>query len=164
MKPTRRRILGNLASVLGLSITMTLPGWAQSLAPGPSSPPAASDGGAEGVIVAAVILGLLVAMGVAVKLHDMKRKRDDEVAALQARISDVLFTDPSLAHLALTPSILAPLRRNGLMTVVVRGTVPTPEAREAAIQLVMRTMEESQVSFRIEDRVVVDPLMSRQAA
>lgn len=164
MKPFHRAVFRNLASVLGLSAIMAVPGWAQSLAPAPSSAPAASDGGAAGTAVAVVLLGLLVVIGVTVKLFDMKRKRDDEAAALQARISDALLTDRSFSHLALTPSVQAPLRRRGLLTVIVSGLVPTPELREAAIQLVMRKMEESQASFRVEDRIVVDPMMSRHAA
>ena len=163
MKPLHRAVFVNLASVLGLSI-MTVPGWAQPLAPAPSSAPAASDGGAAGTAVAVVLLGLLVVIGVTVKLFDMKRKRDDEAAALQARISDALLIDRSFSHLTLTPSVQAPLRRSGLLTVIVSGLVPTPELREAAIQLVMRKMEESQASFRVEDRIVVDPMMSRHAA
>jgi hypothetical protein len=164
MKPLHRAVLGNLASVLGLSTIMTVPGWAQTLAPGSSSAPAAPDGGAGGAVVAVVILALLVGIGVTVKLYDVKRKHEDEVAALQGRISDALLMDQSLSGLALTPSIQAPFRRSGLLTVVVTGLVPTPELREAAIQLVMRKMEESRTSFRVEDRVVVDPMMSRRAA
>jgi hypothetical protein len=66
--------------------------------------------------------------------------------------------------MAITPTVRMPLRRNGLVTVTLTGTVPAPEVRDTAIQLAMQAMEESQVSFRLEDRILVDPLVSRRAA
>src|SRR5215510_1654905 len=161
MKPLGRVVLENLTPLLGLFTIMVLPSVAQPLTSAPSPAAAASDVAPGGTVIIAVILGLLVAIGFAVKLSDVKRRREDEAAALQGRISDALMTDRSLANLALTPSIRVPFGRNGVLGVTVSGAVPTPELREAAIQLVMRKMEESRTNFRIEDRVVVDPLMSR---
>ena len=115
-------------------------------------------------VVAVVILALLVVTGVSVKLYDMKRKHEDEAAALQGRISDALLTDRSFSGLTITPLIQVPLRRSGLVTVTVTGLVPSPELRDAAVQLVIRKMEGAGMSFCIEDRIVVDPMMSRHAA
>ena len=81
-----------------------------------------------------------------------------------ARISDALMMDRSLSGLALTPIAQVPLRRGGLATLAISGVVPTPELRETALQLVMRTLEQSQASCRMEDRIVVDPMMARHAA
>jgi hypothetical protein len=142
---------------------MVIPAGAHAASVSPSAP-VASDGAAGGMVFAIAILALLVVTGIAVKLHDRKRKLEDEVAALQGRISDAFFADRALSSMAITPTVKMPFRRGGLVTVTVSGTVPNPELRDAAIQLAMQTMEESQVSFRLEDRVVVDPMMSRRAA
>jgi hypothetical protein len=115
-------------------------------------------------VFAIAILVLLVVTGIAVKLHDRKRKLEDEVAAMQGRISDAFFADRALSGMAITPTVHVPFRRSGLVTVALKGTVPTPELRDAAIKLAMETMEESQASCRLEDRIVVDPMMSRRAA
>jgi hypothetical protein len=154
-------VLGNVVSLLGLPMVAA---WAQTGAPAPSPAPVASDGTAAGIVVAVAILALLVIIGGAVALHDMKRKHEDEAAALQGLISDALLTDRSLSRMVITPRIQMASWRSGLVTVIVTGAVPTPELREAAIQLVTRKMEESRMSFCIEDRVLVDPMVSRRAA
>jgi hypothetical protein len=165
MKPIGRAVAGKLASLLGIVYTvMVVPAWAQAPTTVPAPAPVGSDGAAGGTVVALVILGLLVAIGVTVKLVDMKRKHEDEAAALQARITDALMIDRSLSGLALTPVVDVPFRRGGLVTVNISGAVPAPELREAALQVVMRAMEQSRTSCRIEDHILVDPLMSSRAA
>jgi len=159
--------VGNSAMLFGLPILLGFPTGAYATAVSPSAPaasPVASGGAAAGVVFAIAILALLVVTGIAVKLHDRKRKLEDEVAALQGRISDAFFADRSLSSMAITPTVQIPFRRSGLVTITLTGTVPTAEQRDAAIKLAMETMEESQVSGRLEDRIVVDPMMSRHAA
>lgn len=153
----------NSIALFGLPILMAIPVGAHATSVSPSAP-VASDGAAAGVVFAIAILALLVVTGIAVKLHDRKRKQEDEVAALQGRISDAFFADRALAGMAITPTVQMPFRRSGLTTILLTGTVSTPELRDAAIKLAMETMEESQVSGRLEDRIVVDPMMSRRAA
>jgi len=155
--------LWNLITLVGVSI-LAIPVGVHATTTAPSAPAPAPDGTAAGVVFAIAILALLVVTGIAVKLHDRKRKVEDEVAALQGRISDAFFADRVLSSMSVTPTVRMPLRRNGLVTVALAGTVPTPEARDAAIQIAMQAMEESQVSFRLEDRILVDPLVSRRAA
>ena len=150
-------------TLFGLPIILAIPVGAHAASVSPAAP-VASDGAAAGMVFAISILALLIVTGIAVKLHDWRRKLEDEVAALQGRISDAFFADRALSSMAITPTVQMPLRRRGLVTVTVSGTVPTPELRDAAIQLAMEKMEESQVSFRLEDRVAVDPMMSRRAA
>jgi len=157
------RSLWNLTTFFGLSI-LAVPAAVHATTAAPSAPAAGSDGTAAGVVFAIAILALLVVTGIAVKLHDRKRKVEDEVAALQGRISDAFFADRVLSGMSVTPTVRMPLRQNGLVTVTLTGTVPTPEARDAAIQLAMQAMEESQVSFQLEDRILVDPMVSRRAA
>ena len=153
----------NPIALFGLPILMAIPVGAHATSVAPSAL-VASDGAAAGVVFAIAILALLVVTGIAVKLHDRKRKLEDEVAALQGRISDAFFADRALSGMAITPAVLVPFGRGGLVTVQLTGTVPTPELRDAATKLAMETMEEAQVSARLEDRVVVDPMMSRRAA
>jgi hypothetical protein len=150
-------------TLFGVTILVAIPAGAHAASVSPSAP-VASDGAAAGMVFAIAILALLVVTGVAVKLHDRKRKLEDEVAALQGRISDAFFADRALSSMTITPTVTMPFRRGGLVTVTINGTVPTPETRDAAIQLAMKAMEESQVSFRLEDRIAVDPMMSRHAA
>ena len=156
--------LGNLASLLGLSALGVAPAWAQVSVPAPSSAPIVHDGAAGGTAVAVVILASLVVLGVGVKLYDMKRRHEDEAAALQGRISDALMTHHSLSGLAITPLIQVPLRPSGLATLTLTGVAPTPELRDAAVQVGIREMERAGMSFCIEDRVVVDPMITRHAA
>jgi hypothetical protein len=87
MNINRGKLIGIVGLLPGSCTVMVVAGWAQGPRASPSPTPAASDGTAEGATVAIVILGLLVAAGVAVKLHDVSRKREDEAAALQGRIS-----------------------------------------------------------------------------
>lgn len=63
------------------------------------------------IIVVATMLLVVVLLGVAVKLYDLKRKREDEAVAAQARISDALLMDANLAGLPLTPTAHLPLWR-----------------------------------------------------
>jgi len=162
MKPSCHSMLSR-ASAIGICSIPTAPVLALASTTVPPSAPAAPNA-AAGAVVAVVILGLLVLIGVAVKLVDLKRKHEDEAAALQARVTDALMMDRALSGLALTPVVQVPLRRNALATVSIRGIVPAPELRESALQLVMRTMEQSGTSCRVEDHILVDPLVSRRAA
>ena len=159
MKPYRRMVLGIACLLGGLDLPVTT-ALAQSSAPAATPPVAGSEAG----IVALVIVGSLIVLGIAVKLYDVKRMRENEAAGLQGRITDVLLADRLLSGLTLTPLVRMPHRRGGLVTVSVSGTVTSPDLRDAVLALVMKTMEASQTSFRIEDRIAVDPLMDRRAA
>jgi len=57
--------------------------WTQAVSPASPVPPLppgpASEGGAgQGLVAFIVVVGLLVLIGIVVKLYDMKRKREDE--------------------------------------------------------------------------------------
>jgi hypothetical protein len=103
-------------------------------------------------------------VGVAVKLFDMKRKREDEGVALQSRLSDALLTDPSFAGLPITPTVHVPFSRSSPTVVTMTGTVPSPWIREAALEVIRREAAALMSDTRIEDRMVVDPLIMRRAA
>lgn len=144
--------------------------WAQATqspqAPGPAIPPTAvPDGGdGRGAVAFAVVVGLLAITGIAVKLYDLKRKREDEGVALQARLSDALLIDPLLAGIPVTPTVHVPVWGSSPAVVTLAGTVPRPELHDAAVQLVMREMSQARANYRIDDHIEVDAMMSRRAA
>jgi len=130
-----------------------------------TSPAAASETSVGGGLVALVfVIGLLAITGIAVKLYDMRRKREDEAVALQARLSDALLTEPSLARLPITPTVHVPFRPRGQAVIALTGKVPTPALREAVLQLVIREATFPRGNYRLEDRIFVDTLTSRRAA
>jgi hypothetical protein len=144
--------------------------WAQ-LSAGPTpfaamAPGVTSDAGyVQGNVVAFLALVLLlVAVGVAVKLYDRSRKREDEAVALQARISNVLMVEPSLAGLLLTPTVRMPRWRREPVMIELSGWAPRPALRQAAINLVIREVESMGLSCCLQDRVVVNAESLRRAA
>ena len=144
--------------------------WAQATqtppAPGPAIPPTAvpDGGGSRGAVAFAVIVGLLAITGIAVKLYDLKRKREDEGVALQARLSDALLIEPLLAGVPVTPTVHVPFWGSSPAVITLSGTVSRPELHDAAVQLVMREMSQARANYRIEDHITVDALVSRRAA
>jgi len=153
-------VLALLATpILAVAQSPAAPSPSPMAAPGPSS-----QGGAAGVVAVVVVLALLAIVGIAVKLYDLKRKREEEALSLQARISDALLLDPSLAGLPVIASASIPRWRRSAPVVEVIGTVPTQQLRDAAVELVKRQLAGLRSGARIEDRVVVDALMSKRAA
>ncbi len=109
------------------------------------------------IMVVTTMLLVVVLLGVAVKLYDLKRKREDEAVAAQARVSDALLMDATLAGLPLTPTAHLPLWRGTPLVVEITGAVPRPELREAAVDVAKREVGRSRSDFRIENRIAVDP-------
>jgi hypothetical protein len=108
------------------------------------------------IIVVTTMLILVVMLGVAVKLYDLKRKREEEAVAAQARVSDALLMDSTLAGLPLTPTAHLPLWKGSPLVVEIKGAVPRAELRDAAVDLAKREMGRSRSDFRIEDHIAVD--------
>jgi hypothetical protein len=119
--------------------------------------------GSGAFMVAALVVVLLIAVGVMVKLYDLRRKREDEAVALQARLSDALLAEPSLSSLPLVPTVRIPMRGSPA-TIEIVGTVPRPELRQAAVDLVVREVARSVKSYRVDARISIDPMMQRRAA
>ena len=109
------------------------------------------------IIVVGTILILVVLLGFAVKLYDLKRKREDEAVTAQARVSDALLMDATLAGLPLTPAAHLPLWKGSPLVVEITGAVPRPELREAAVDVAKREMGRSRSDFLIEDHIAVKP-------
>ncbi|HEY7433781.1 MAG TPA: hypothetical protein VIE41_01465 [Methylomirabilota bacterium] len=116
------------------------------------------------IIVVATMLILVVMLGIAVKLYDLKRKREEEAVAAQARVSDALLMDATLAGLPLTPTAHLPLWKGSPLVVEITGAVPRPELRDAALDLAKREMGRSRSDFRVEDHIAVDPAALGHAA
>lgn len=115
------------------------------------------------VLVSAVIL-LLLMVGIGVKLYDRARKRDQDAAALQARISDALMVDPMLSRLPVTATVRIPLWSGRPVMAEVSGTVPRAGLRQAAVDLVLREALRTGKTCRLVDRISVDPAMLSHAA
>ena len=115
------------------------------------------------VLVSAVILLLLI-VGIAVKLYDRAQKRDQDAAALQARLSDALMVDPMLSHFPITATVRIPMWNGRPVMVEVTGTVPRAGLRQAAVDLVLREALRTGKTCRLVDRISVDPAMLRHAA
>ena len=99
-----------------------------------------------------VVLGLLLLVGVAVKLYDWKRKRDAEAVHLQAQVSDALMRDAGLAGLLLTPTAQM---RGGQATVEISGEVPDDSARETALRIARQEAARIRPDVEIIDRISV---------
>jgi hypothetical protein len=132
----------------GLAQTSTVP------------PPAGSAGDMTGTMLgAAALIAVVIAIGVCVKLFDLRRRRVEEVAALESRISDVLMTDSALFRLPITASARRGFGASSPVIVDIHGTVPSTELRDWAMALVKREAARSGGPLSIEDRIAVDPLM-----
>lgn len=116
------------------------------------------------IMVVTTMLLMVVVLGAAVKLFDLKRKREDEAVAAQARVSDALLMDSTLAGLPLTPTAHLPLWKGSPLVIEITGAVPRPELREAAVDVAKREVGRSRSDFRIEDRIAVDPAALGRAA
>jgi hypothetical protein len=116
------------------------------------------------IIVVAAMLSLVVLLGIVVKLYDLKRKREEEAVAAQARVSDALLMDAALAGLPLTPTAHLPLWRGTPLVVEITGAVPRPELRTAAMDVARREISRSRSDFQVEDRIQVDPALLTRAA
>jgi hypothetical protein len=151
--------LGPLAGALAAGTA-----GAQAL-PGPApAPPSGEAGGAGALVGAGIVLAGLILIGVAVRLLDARRRREDEMAGLQGRLSDALLTDPVLAWFGITATVRTPLWPSRPAAVEIVGAVPEVALREAVRRLVAREVEHRHGGVRVEDRAMVDPRMARQRA
>jgi len=118
-----------------------------------------ADGGSAGMGFL-VILGLLVLVGVAVKVYDRKRKRDAEAVHLQAQVSDALMRDARLAGLVLTPTAHVPTWSRGPATIAIMGEVPDPTVRDVVLRLAREEASRIRPDVEIIDRMSVRQLIA----
>ena len=157
---------GSSALTLSSWIVTSL-AWAQTAAPSPSpampvAPPSpagatGATGAGGGAVLVGVLIALFVIIGVAVKMYDWKRKRDEEAMYLQARIADALLLDPSLAALPVAATVHAPFGRRSPVRIEVTGQVPAPTLRDAVLNIVNAEASRSGLEFSVEERLTVRP-------
>lgn len=123
--------------------------WAQTSAP-PASPPADGGTAAAGFFV---IIGLLVVVGIAVKLYDRKRKRDAEAVHLQAQVSDALMRDARLAGLVPTPTAQVPMWGKG-------SAMPDASMRELVLRVTRDEATRIRPDVQIVDRISVRQMIA----
>lgn len=107
------------------------------------------------VLAVMVVLGVLLWLGV--RAYDLKRKREEEAVAAQARVSDALLMDATLAGLPLTPNAHVPLWKGSPLVLTITGVVPRSELRVAAVELARRELARGRSDFHVDDRISVDP-------
>ncbi len=133
--------------------------WPQSMSPGP-----AAESEPIFLVFALAFVIALAIVGFVLMLHGIKRKREDEAVALQARFSDALVGEPSLARLPIIPTVRVPFGRYPQAVIMLTGVVPTPVLREGVLQFVKLEAAFLTDSYRIEDRLVVTSQRTRQRA
>ncbi len=116
------------------------------------------------VIEVTILLVVLSAIGVGVKLYDLKRRREVAALPLPSRIADALLLKPSLAVLPIVTSLSGSFWPRSSVLVTVTGSVPTPAVRAAVMRLVERELLRRQYGARAVDRLVIDPLMGKHVA
>jgi hypothetical protein len=116
---------------------------------------APTDGGTM-LSVLILIGGLLMLVALAVKLYDLKRKRDAEAVQLQAQVSDALLRDETLFGVPVTPTAHVPLWRGTPATLELVGRVPTVERKEAAVRVAEREASAVRPDVHVVDHLTVD--------
>jgi len=140
--------------------------WAQNASNAPVATPATTstgDGGSTAIAAVVVVAGLLVVIGLAVKLFDLKRKRESEAVQLQAQLSDALLREPPLAGMPLTPTVHVPMWRGTPATIEVTGQVPRPELKDIALRLVRDEATRIRSDVEIVDHLSIAPAAARAA-
>jgi len=135
-------------------------------APVPTTAQPRASGGATssswGDVVSVVVVMLIVilAIGAAAKLYDHKRKREEEAFAAQAYLADAFLRE--FGTLPIVASVSGSLWSRSPLVLSVRGTVPTPELREAIMRLARQELSRQYPTARAEDQLFVDPLRTKE--
>src|SRR5919197_1929403 len=103
--------------------------------PQAAAPQAAMGGMAPTLTVFLLLFGLLVIVGIGVKLYDLKRKREAEAVHLQAQVSDALLRDPALFGLAVTPTAHVPWWSGTPARLEICGRVPSADAHARSLRI-----------------------------
>jgi hypothetical protein len=126
--------------------------------------PSTGTAGGGGFAIFLVLVALFVIVGVAVKLEDLRRKRESEAVHLQAQISDALLREAALFGLPITPSAHVPFWRGAPATIEVTGHAPTPELHAAVMRVVEEEARRIRADVRIVDRIEVPAVVAARVA
>jgi hypothetical protein len=153
------RILGLApAAMLGAALD------AAAQATAPAATPSSSGGGG-GVIVAVVLIAaLLVIIGAAVKVYDLKRKREADAVHVQAQVSDALLRESALFAVPVTATAHVPMWSGTPAAIVISGQVPSRELHDAVLRIVRQEATRIRPDVVITDRMVVNPSIAVRAA
>lgn len=116
---------------------------------------AASGVGATAAVLA-LLAGLLVSVAIGVKLYDLKRTREAEAVALQARISDALMREASVFDLRVTPTAHVPWWSGTPVRLELVGRVPSARERERVLRFVADEARAIRPDVTLVDRLEVD--------
>jgi hypothetical protein len=114
--------------------------------------------------VLVLLVGLLVIVGVGVKLYDLRRSREAQAVHLQAQVSDALLRDANLFGLAVTPTVHVPWWSGTPAHLEVTGRVPDGYEQQRVLQLVEREARQIRSDVVIEDRLDIDESVRVRAA
>lgn len=121
-------------------------------------------GGFARLFVAAALIVVLAAMILVGRAYDLSRKREAQAASLETRISRSLRADPSLSPFPIVPTVRIPLWRGSPVIISMTGSVPRSQIRLAAVELALREAGRKARTYRVEDRILVDPTIAQRAA
>lgn len=148
-------------------ISLLIAGMLTAVLAGPAlaqtAQPPASSGGSSAIPIIVVVGVVLLAIGLTVKLFDLRRKREAQAVQLQAQVSDALLREPQLFNLPITPTARVPFWSGSPATIEVAGQVPTPETKELVLGVVRSEAERLRADVHLEDRLTVVPTVVRAA-
>lgn len=133
----------------------------------PAGPQESTLSSADGVAAVFLVAALIVLLGIVafvVNVYKLGRRREADASALEDRLVAALHADPSFAGLGIVPTVRIPLWQGTPRQILLTGTVPRPQLRQAAAMLVVQVATRSRRRYRIEDRIVISPEVVRKAA
>jgi len=160
------------AQVVILVLTVVVPRVARAqgmnppvtslLAPATDSMP---SGGAHGAIVLLILTAVATVVLLAIaKASDFRRKREEQTAELEVRISTALLEHPAFFRSSVIPTVRIPFWRGSPATITLTGNVPSSELTQTALHLAMQAASWARPDFTVENRIVVAPVAGRPAA
>jgi hypothetical protein len=110
-------------------------------------------------LAVALVIGGLIALGV--RFLEARSRCEEEASRLQQALSEPLVREPALRGSAVL--LVASVPRRGRARVEVTGTVPSREARDAALRAVQREAARLGWRVRVVDQLEVFDSMRRPA-
>ena len=129
--------------------------------PADSAPSAGPHGAIALLILTAVATVVLLAIA---KVSDFRRKREEQTAELEVRISTALLEHPAFFRSSVAPTVRLPFWRGSPATITLTGNAPSSELTQAALRLSTQAASWVRPDFTIENRIVVAPASGRPAA